>query len=85
MPARIVQQPDGRFARFSTICDDFTDVNMSRDEAWELLRKELGSELATTKVAAAILHPARFAEALDTILTIHGQVAVDLVNSLLAR
>ena len=32
MAWRIVQQPDGKLARFSDVCDDFTDVDLTYEE-----------------------------------------------------
>jgi len=35
MPAYIVKQPNGNYARFSTICDDFTHIEMTAEEVRE--------------------------------------------------
>lgn len=37
MPARIVKQPNGLWARFSTVVDSFTHMNMNDKEAREAL------------------------------------------------
>ena len=42
MPWFIVVQPNGRFARFSTVVDAFTHMDMTREEALEECRREPG-------------------------------------------
>ena len=37
MPGYIVKQPNGKFARFSTVVDDFTHLNMDEDEVRECM------------------------------------------------
>jgi hypothetical protein len=36
MGESIVKQPNGRYARYSSIVDDFTDINMTEDDYIEL-------------------------------------------------
>jgi len=40
MAWRIVKQPNGLFARFSDIVDDFTHMNMSESEAFVVCKEE---------------------------------------------
>jgi hypothetical protein len=42
MPWFIVKQPNGTYARFSSVVDDFTHMNMIREEAVDLCREHLG-------------------------------------------
>lgn len=82
----IVKQPDGKFARFSTVVDDFTHYGMTEAEAVEVCRGEnLGQADARAKVDRAIGDEAlngggprktnglwRWRRALSTIRVIHG-------------
>ena len=72
MPARAVKQPNGLYARFSTIVDDFTDFNCSRDELWTIFRDECGVECANGKMQRADENHGRFEEEIQTILFVHG-------------
>ncbi len=65
MPGRIVKQPNGMYARFSTICDHFTDYDLERDMAVALMGDE-------ARVVAAESEPERFAVALKTIEMMYG-------------
>lgn len=40
MPSRIVKQPNGLYACFSTIVDNFTAYGMTQTEAYELCREK---------------------------------------------
>jgi hypothetical protein len=73
MAWRIVQQPDGKLARFSDIVDDFTDVDMTFDEAIdECVRQGLSVIEAINKISQAVnAGNARYIECLETIRTIH--------------
>ena len=76
MAWRIVQQPNGLFARFSEIVDDFTDWQMSQDEAIALCTQVhgLSREDAVLKVTRGIdAGQQRFDEAVDIITVMHGQ------------
>lgn len=59
MAWRIIQQPDGRFARYD---DDlgFEEINLTRDEAWLLCRNAVGMEAANYKMSVAESSPGRF-------------------------
>jgi hypothetical protein len=88
----IVKQPNGLYARFSTVVDDFTHMNMTGDEAREESRREPGcgrweadeGVLRADREArlyclddAEVGKPlARWRNALDTIRTIHGAARV---------
>lgn len=41
MPQFFVKQPDGKFAVFSTVVDDFHEMGMSEEEALEHAREEM--------------------------------------------
>jgi hypothetical protein len=86
MPRRIVKQPNGLFAEFSTIVDDFTILNMTEAEAYDHCRSEMGIDDAHKKIERArtdekYIHvfPAlrgdglwRWRHELETIRDIHG-------------
>ena len=72
MPARAVKQPNGLYARFSTIVDDFTHLNCTRDELWTVFRDEGGVECADGKMLRADENPQRYEEELHTIEVVHG-------------
>ena len=91
---RIVKQPDGRLARFSSIVDSFTHVNMSSDEAVNVCIEEgLSEKDAKKKVDSGIrdIKPwtvniegsgtDRWKDCLETIIAVHGQKEIDEVLS----
>lgn len=73
MAWRIVQQPNGKLARFSDVCDDFTDVDMTYEEALdECIRHGMSVIDAVDKVMRGInAGNARYLECLETIKLIH--------------
>jgi hypothetical protein len=75
MAWRIVEQPNGKLARFSDVCDDFTDVDMTHEEALdECIREGMSVMDAVDKVMRGIeAGNARYIECLETIRTIHGR------------
>jgi hypothetical protein len=75
MAWRIVQQPNGKLARFSDVVDDFTDVDMDPWEAVdECIREGMSVMDAIEKVKRGIdAGNARYLECLETIRTIHGR------------
>ena len=72
MAWRMVRQPNGKLARFSDVVDDFTDYDLSDQEAFELCRDMAGVYVAKIKICHADAEPQRFAESLETIRLIHG-------------
>lgn len=94
MAWRIVKQPNKNLARFSDIVDDFTHMNMTKDEAIELCSTYMGSRNATIKVQAGIddIKPwtidekgmglARWMDCIQTIEMVHGVgVAQDRIET----
>ena len=80
MPWRIVQQPDGLFARFSTIVDMFTDYDMTYDEALEVCLEEMGRRYAPGKIQSGIdAGNERWLDELDTIKVVHGKKYYNMV------
>ena len=59
MPALWMKQPNGRYARWSSVVDDFTHFNYTRNEALEECRHELGAMEATAKMERADRDEAR--------------------------
>jgi hypothetical protein len=82
MAWRIVKQPNGLYARFSTVVDNFTDFGMTREEALECSVKWLTEAArieheAAQKVERADLSPERWEAELKTIREAHGQKTLD--------
>ncbi len=76
MAWRIIAQPNGRFARFSSIVDDVTDYDLTRDEAVALCMQEHGmnQQDAEAKVQRGIdAGRSRFDEAMRRIAERHGK------------
>jgi hypothetical protein len=84
VPQFNVKQPDGRYAIFSTIVDNFIAANLTREEAVEHWARQFGRESAEAKVARAeseedvwtkqpggTLH--RWRDCLRTIESVHGE------------
>lgn len=72
MAWRIVKQPNGKYARFSEVVDDFTDYDMTSMEALDLCEKLAGKETGAVKFARSHVGPSRFEEAIETIREVHG-------------
>ncbi len=84
MPSFAVKQPDGRYAAFSTIVDNFTAADQSREEARDFWMHEAGDSTAGTKMANADTEArssvsdsqaplSRWCGCLRTVLLVHGQ------------
>ena len=80
---RLVKQPNGLYARFSEIVDDFTDYDMDRQEAFETCRDLAGVNVANQKIDSADKElddrdqprePLyRFNDCIETIGIVHGK------------
>jgi hypothetical protein len=78
MAWRFVIQPNGKLARFTEVCDDFTHLNMSRAEALQAAVNEYncGPSTAAQKIANAMKPKevsTRWNQALEIIREIHGE------------
>jgi hypothetical protein len=87
MPSRIVKQPDGLLARFSTVVDNFTHFGMTKEQAIEVCREDMGRTDAEAKVQRGLDDDLlglgdqsrkndglnRWRDALKTIEAIHGK------------
>lgn len=73
MGNRAVKQPNGLYARFSEVVDDFTHANFSREELGSLYRDEGGVEFANSKLQRAENAVHRFDEAIGIIKCVHGK------------
>lgn len=69
---RMIRQPNGKLARFSDVVDDFTDYDLTANEAFDLCRDIGGVDVARRQVASADEHPERFEESIETVKLIHG-------------
>lgn len=72
MAWRIVKQPNGKYARWADVVDDFTDYDMTSIETLELCQKFVGEDLAAIKFVGSHLAPSQFEECIDTIREVHG-------------
>lgn len=77
MGNRAIKQPNGLYARFSEIVDDFTHANCSRKELWSFYRDEGGVACANGKLQRADENANRFEEAIDIVQSIHGPKLAD--------
>lgn len=86
MAWRIVKQPNGQYARFSEIVDNFTSMCMTRDEAVEECKRYpgIGASEAEQKVSNADNDPKRWEEALGIIRTVHGDDELQSVLGVIA-
>jgi len=95
MAWRIVKQPNGLFARFSDVVDNFTHLDMTRKEAFEVCREYCGVTDAERKVKAGVedwppyregVHgngSARWNDSLNRIRNVHGEEAVQEIIKLM--
>lgn len=84
MPSKIVKQPNGLYARFSTIVDNFTHYGMDRQEAWRLRRDEFGVEAANSSLKDADEHGEWWDDCILTIRAVHSaQHASERVKEIL--
>lgn len=84
MPARAVIQPNGRYARFSTIVDGFTHANYTEKQLWTVFRDEHGVDVANEKIKNAKADLGRFEEALEDIAMQHGPLEAERVKAYLS-
>lgn len=54
MPSYFLKQPNGLLARFSTIPDHFTHVNLTETEAFEVAFEDMGRYEAEQKIKRAL-------------------------------
>ena len=95
MAWRIVKQPDGRYARFSDVVDNFTHLNMTREEALVVCREHADALWAGEKVRNADSDTLedgacgggldRWRDSMQTVLDIHGWGGVNEVFRLMYR
>lgn len=85
MAWRIVKQPNGLFARFSSIVDDFTHFDATKEEIFNLCRDSAGVEVAETKIKAAEENPQRFDDEIKIIEFVHGPEHADKIRALLSK
>jgi len=83
MAWRIVKQPNNKLARFSDIVDDFTDFNLSEEDAIEMCIKEYSMNIkdAKEKVKRGMDSPQRWDDEIETINAVHGKKRAQAVVS----
>jgi hypothetical protein len=80
MAWRIVVQPDGLYAWFSTAVDMFTRYDITYHEALEVCLEELGRKYDPEKIQAGIDEGQdRWKSSLLTIHAVHGKAYHDIV------
>ena len=57
MAWRIVVQPNGKYAKFSDVVDNFTDYDMTKDEVFELLA--MRNAARPDKIVSSAIRPIR--------------------------
>lgn len=67
-----VRQPNGKIARFSTIVDMFTDLNLSAVDAMKMAVKEVGKDQCWD-LFGSMGNAGKYSECLDTIRIVHGE------------
>lgn len=72
MAWRIIQQPNGLYARFSEVVDDVTHYDMTYAEVVEVCCEYMGRNDAPSKVENANRRTERYNEAIRIIREIHG-------------
>lgn len=90
MPSFYLKQPNGLYARFSTIPDDFTTMGLTREGALDRAQREVGEREGLSKIEradadeeAAEYEPTapeglrRWQGCLDTVEAIHGAATRD--------
>ena len=85
MGNRAIKQPNGLYARFSEIVDDFTHINCSREELWAFYRDEGGIECANGKLQRADEDLNRFNEAIEVIANVHSKRLAEVRRKELSR
>ncbi len=75
MANRIIKQPDGYYARFSEIVDDFTHYNYTSQGILDVYIEEysVNEDVARSKLINAEENPDRFEEAMMLICSAHGK------------
>lgn len=82
MSCWLVQQANGKFARFSTIVDDFTHIDMTEQEAFKMYHDHGGLITATTMLDNAKNKVDPVEDALGEIKRIHGEELANLRREL---
>lgn len=78
---RIVRQPNGNYARFSEVVDNFTHTDMDREGAVDMCRIQfqLSAAEAEVKVRNAETNLGRWAECMEIIRNVHGEEEAERV------
>lgn len=87
MPSFYLKQPNGKYARFSTIVDDFTAMGLTRDRAVTHAQRDVGEREGIGKIERADADALaaeyderapeglrRWTACLDTVMCVHGTV-----------
>lgn len=98
MPSRVVRQPNGLWAVFSSVVDTFTHYDATEAEMLDHWRGEVGDRVARQKMGDGLADRTfsaedmtatdglnRFREAIDTIRTLQGDEEADRWVALLSK
>lgn len=81
MANRAVLQPNGLYARFSDVVDNFTHINCSREELIGVYTEMIGRGEAEVKLDRAdAAGPARFQDCIQRICSVHGKELAEKVR-----
>jgi hypothetical protein len=84
MPSRVVVQPNGKYAVFSTVVGHFTHYDHTRDEMLEVFLEKCGRSCAEEKVQRGDGNPQRFEDEINTIRIVHGDLEADAARAYLS-
>lgn len=86
MAWRIVRQPNGLLARFSEVCDGFTDIHLTRPQALALCRKSMPHAEAVYKVECGERGgKSRYRKCIKTIAFRHGKESAAAMHRALSE
>ena len=75
MPKHTVRQPNGLYARFSTVVDNFTAYDLTPQEVEAEMVEEVTEQAkrwAADSIKVADAHPERLEDDLSTVQSVHG-------------
>ena len=68
-----IMQPNGHYARFSTVVDNFTHYNCTREELYSVFYEMHGCSIAVEKMKKVEWCLHEFNDAIETIEMVHGK------------
>lgn len=74
---RMVKQPNGLYARWTSVVDGFTHMNLTRADALAECRERIGALEAEEKVSNADAEPGRWEECLETLRVLKDDAGLE--------